>query len=78
MNDGLHSIALSFWLDKQSKDKYVRGRAWDNMRYRIHRQTLSFPKGRGNKAWKRVKIERAKLRAEGWWTLEELLGGRMV
>ncbi len=48
------SIALTYWCHRRSSDPFVRGQAVNEARRSLGQQYRANPKGRGNKAWKRV------------------------
>lgn len=70
------TLGLSFWLAKRSKDRWTRANARGDIRHRMRQQWLDYGRrGRGNKAWKRAKVEQAKLRAQGWFTVTDIVFG---
>ncbi len=68
------SLGLWFWLAKRSRAPFAHANAVLDLRHRLKQQTRFNPKGKGNRAWKRAKVEAAKMRKLGWFTYAELLG----
>ncbi len=54
LSPALSPIALQYWLDRRSGDRYRAMNARRNCRRSLSRLSESQPKGRGNRAWKRL------------------------
>ena len=51
----MQKLGLTYWLRKRSSDRWVQNMAVRHTRADLREQYEAKPKGKGNRAWKRVK-----------------------